>query len=574
MLLRREVILSALLCLLIDIASAQNDIAITNVGVVNVREGKIIPSATVIVRDNKISEVSTRRNPRVAKDITFIDGTGKYLMPGMTDGHIHFFQSGSLYTRPDAINLTSRVPYQQEVTKGAEAIPDYFSRYLRLGITTVADVGGPMKNFVIRDSVAKAHLSPNVLVTGPLFSMVRDEELEIGNDIPIMKISSIAQADSLMAVMLPLKPDYIKIWYIVTPDLPADKTFPVVKHIAERTHAAGLKLAVHATQLKTAELAIEAGADILVHSVDNEAIPAKLIRTMREKNVAYIPTLIVMGNYYKTFSGHPDFHPQDLAFANPFFYGSLTDLEVIPPALLPPHVRKLRKYGLPPVMNKLDSIMALNLRTLSDEGVNIVAGTDAGNIGTQHASSFLQELIAMEKAGLDRAKVLRSATINPANAFGRNSGAVEKGRDADLLLLTENPFEDLNNLNSVELVFVNGKMIRADTLIKETPEMVVQRQLNAYNARNIDAFMATYSDDVELFNFPDKPISKGKEAMRKNYTAMFTNLKKLHCYIEKRIVIGNKIIDHERVKFDDRTVHAVAIYEVNDGLITRVTFVR
>ncbi len=574
MLAKRGLTFSALLCLILFTSHAQKNIAITNVGLVDVRQGKIIPSATVVIRDNTIAEITTRRNPKLSKDLTIIDGSGKYLMPGMTDGHIHFFQSGGLYTRPDAINLTTRVPYHQEVKKGAESIPDYFRRYLRLGITTIADVGGPMRNFSIRDSVARANVAPDVLVTGPLFSMVRDEELEIGNDVPILKISTIAQADSLMNTMLPLKPDYIKIWYIVTPDLPADKTYPVVKHIAERTHAAGLKLAVHATQLKTAELAIEAGADILVHSVDNEEIPATLIRTMRDRNVSYIPTLIVMGNYYKTFSGRLDFHPQDLAFANPFFYGSLKDLEVIPTEILPPHVRKLRKHGLPPVMKKLDSIMALNLRALSDGGVNIVAGTDAGNIGTQHASSFLQELIAMENAGLDRAKVLRSATINAASAFGRNNSLVEKGRDADLLLMTKNPLDDLNNLNSIELVFVNGKMLRADTLIRESPEMVVQRQLNAYNARDIDAFMATYSDDVELFDFPDKPISKGKEAMRANYASMFTNLKYLHCNIEKRIVIGNKVIDHERVKFNDQTVQAVAIYEVNNGLITRVTFAK
>ena len=55
-------------------------------------------------------------------------------------------------------------------------------------------------------------------------------------------------------------------------------------------------------------------------------------------------------------------------------------------------------------------------------------------------------------------------------------------------------------------------------LIAITPEMLVQQQLNAYNARGIDAFLAPYADDVELYQFPDKLIGKGKDAMRKAYT--------------------------------------------------------
>lgn len=96
-----------------------------------------------------------------------IDGTGKFLMPGMIDAHIHFFQSGGLYTRPDAVDLRKKVPYEKEKTFGLINAADYMHRYLRLGITSVIDVGGPMSNFSIRDSVTKTTIAPNVLVTGP-----------------------------------------------------------------------------------------------------------------------------------------------------------------------------------------------------------------------------------------------------------------------------------------------------------------------------------------------------------------------------------------------------------------------
>jgi hypothetical protein len=76
------------------------------------------------------------------------------------------------------------------------------NRYLRLGITSIIDVGGPFSNFSIRDSALRQP-APDVLVTGPLFSMVAVDNL--GNDKPIVKIASKAQADSLLQKMLPFK---------------------------------------------------------------------------------------------------------------------------------------------------------------------------------------------------------------------------------------------------------------------------------------------------------------------------------------------------------------------------------
>lgn len=216
--------------------------------------------------------------------------------------------------------------------------------------------------------------------------------------------------------------------------------------------------------------------------------------------------------------------------------------------------------------------MRINLTRIYAAGVNVVAGTDAGNVGTMHASSFIPELQAMKQAGLTNAQILKTATLNSAICFNQNTGEVVKGKSADLVVLQKNPLDDLSHLNTAEYVLKSGRVLKADTLIRETPEMLVQRQLNAYNARNIDAFLATYSDNVELYNFPDSAMGKGKEMMRSVYGNMFKNVKYLHCEIVDRIKLNNTIIDHERVKFDDKVVEAVAIYEVKDGKIVKVTF--
>ncbi|HYC86184.1 MAG TPA: nuclear transport factor 2 family protein, partial [Chryseosolibacter sp.] len=200
------------------------------------------------------------------------------------------------------------------------------------------------------------------------------------------------------------------------------------------------------------------------------------------------------------------------------------------------------------------------------------AGTDAGNVGTMHASSFTAELQAMKKSGLTDAQVLKAATLNGAVCFGQNSGEISKGKIADLVVLGRNPLENISNLTSAELVIKSGRPLSTDTLILETPEMLVQRQVNAYNARDIDAFLDTYSDHVELYDFPDSLIGRGKEQMRGMYSEMFRKVDDLHCQIVNRIRLNNTIIDHERVRFNNKFVQAVAIYEVKDGKIVKVTF--
>lgn len=106
------------------------------------------------------------------------------------------------------------------------------------------------------------------------------------------------------------------------------------------------------------------------------------------------------------------------------------------------------------------------------------------------------------------------------------------------------------------------------------PEAIVNKQLYAYNTRNIDAFLATYTEDVKLYSYPAKALSTGTESMRTQYGSMFDNIPDLNAEIVNRIVLGNKVIDKEKVTVNGRTFYAVAIYEVKDGLINKVTFIQ
>jgi hypothetical protein len=104
------------------------------------------------------------------------------------------------------------------------------------------------------------------------------------------------------------------------------------------------------------------------------------------------------------------------------------------------------------------------------------------------------------------------------------------------------------------------------------PAVVVQRQLDAYNAKDVDALMAIYADDAGLYEHPDKLLARGTAALRERFAARFQE-PNLHAVLLHRIVAGDIVIDHERVTrtFPEGpgTIELVMIYEVKAGRIAR-----
>jgi imidazolonepropionase-like amidohydrolase len=556
-------------------AGAQQTIWITNVTVVNTKDGKLQPSQTVILQGEQILQVTKYNAKLKAPDsVQVIDGTGKFLMPGMVDGHIHFFQSGGLYTRPDAVNLGKIYSYEKDQQWIKDNHKDLMRRYLASGVTTVADVGGPFYNYEVRKQNNENIFTPNAWVTGPLVSTYEPPNLD-KKDPPIIKVTNEEQARELVRKQVPYKPDFIKIWYIVLPNQPASATLPIVKAAIDESHKNGLKVCVHATEYETAKLAVENGADILVHGVEDKILDPAFLQMLKQKNVTYIPTAIVMGKYNEVFTQQNNISTHDLMLANPFMLNTVFDLQHIPVKDVGFNYKTLATQIQIP--SSADTIILKNIKLVTDAGVNIVAGTDAGNIGTQHGSSFYTELLAMKAAGMSNVQILRSCTYNAAVGFGKEAtqGTVANGKLANLLLLNKNPFDSLHAVNEFEFVINRGKWIRRDTLLPVTPELLVQQQLVAYNARNIDAFLAPYSDSVEIYAYPGKLLSKGKEQMRKDYEGMFQQVKNLHCELLHRSVYGSVVVDHESVSgFGPKPLKAMAIYTIRNGKIVKVEFVQ
>ncbi|MEC7771259.1 MAG: nuclear transport factor 2 family protein [Bacteroidota bacterium] len=121
-------------------------------------------------------------------------------------------------------------------------------------------------------------------------------------------------------------------------------------------------------------------------------------------------------------------------------------------------------------------------------------------------------------------------------------------------------------ISSMTFIFPDGPLTDA--------ESIVQEQLDAYNQRDIEAFANTYAQDVELYQFPYKLNIKGNSKLKEQYAVFFENTPDLHCEIKNRIVLGNKVIDEESVTINGAIYRAVAIYEVENGEIEKVTFLQ
>jgi imidazolonepropionase-like amidohydrolase len=462
--------LSFILCLLlIATATYAEKISLVGATVINPADGKVLPNATVVINGDKIEQVSMGKQDAatLGRQVSCV---GKFILPGYIDTHVHFFQSADLFTRPDGADFNSVRPYKDEVAWIKSHLDDVFARYIRSGITSVVDVGGPMWNFEVRKKANATAKAPRVAVAGPLISSVSREKLDLG-DPPIVKIDTPDQAREFVRKLAEQKPDLVKIWYIVDKDHPVETFRPIVRATIEESHTRNIRVAVHATELEAARVAVEEGADVLVHSVIDKPVDDAFVKLLKDRNIILCPTLVVFERYERTFSHQLNLTPEEQKWGNPEVIATL-DVTKIPQDQLPQRV----KDGLADPKAALDKIkkryeVALpNLKRLEDAGVTIAAGTDAGNIGTIHGPALVREFQLMKEAGLTPMQILQCATANATKLFGGQTGAqigkLENGYFADLVILNSNPLDDIRNASDIDTVIKNGVVYPADSILR------------------------------------------------------------------------------------------------------------
>src|SRR3989441_2753625 len=457
-----------LCALLFALSSRAEKVSLVGATVINPADGKVMPNATVVINDDKIENVAMGKQDAASLGKQ-IDCAGKFILPGYIDTHIHFFQSADLFTRPDGADFNSVRPYKDEIAWIKSHLNDVFARYLRSGITSVVDVGGPFWNFQVRKTANTMAKAPRVAVAGPLISSVSREKLDLG-DPPIVKIDTPDQAREFVRKLAAQNPDLVKIWYIVDKDHPVDSFRPIVRATIEESHAHKIRVAVHATELETARAAVEEGADILVHSVIDKPVDDAFVKLLKDQHIILCPTLVVFERYGRTFSHQLNLTREEKASGNPEVIATL-DVTKIPQDKLPDRI----KSALAKPDEALDRIkktyeVALpNLKKLEDADVTIAAGTDAGNIGTIHGPALFREFQLMKEAGFTPMQILQCATANAAKLFGGETGAhigrIENGYFADLVILNSSPLDDIAHASDIATLIKNGVVYPADSIL-------------------------------------------------------------------------------------------------------------
>lgn len=422
-----------------------------------------IENAVVVVDSGRIACAGPRDACDVPGEAFVVDVSGRWILPGLVDAHVHFSQTGWVDGRPDAVDLRDRYPYES-VQARLKADPErYFRAYLCSGVTAVFDVGGYPWTWSLAARGASDPLAPRIAVAGPLLSTI-DFWLNLPAERQFVFMADENVVREAVRYHAANGTDAIKIWYIMPPQPPdTARIASLVRAAAAEARSADLPLIVHATGLWEAKDAIRAGARLLVHSVYDQPVDDEFLSLARESGVIYTPTLTVWEGYGDVYRRRPvdSRYPLDCVDPQTREFGRAG---AVPADRLPSFVADSAVAARQRA--RLEYALA-NARTVFEAGVPVAMGTDAGNPGTFHGPSVYREMELLRQAGLAPMDVLVSSTLVSARALGLDGeiGSLVAGKRADLIVIAEDPLADVHNLAAVEWVMKDGVLHRRDDLL-------------------------------------------------------------------------------------------------------------
>ncbi len=412
----------------------------------------------VIIRDGRLACVGPADECPPPAGARSVDLRGLFIGPGLIDAHVHYGQTGWVDGRPDAIDLRAQYPYDS-VAGALQAHPELFHRaYLCSGITSVFDVGGFSWSYDIARATRGSGDAPRVVAVGPLLATITIDSQMMG------QFNFMSGDSAVRAAVREHKAagaEGLKVWYIGVPD----SLRPAMKErlftAGDEARKQGLRLAVHATELPAAKEALEAGADVLVHNVEEGTIDSTFLSLARRNGTVLIPTLTVLEGYADVLLGRSPALRYPLECVDPV---TRKKLETVLTDKVP---AEARAFWQGPGLAKLRATSAANLLLAYKAGIPIAVGTDAGNPGTAHGPGIYREMEAMQAVGMPARAVFASATILAARAMGleRELGSLAAGKRADLVVFGADPTIDIRNARQVRFVVRNGKLHRKSDLV-------------------------------------------------------------------------------------------------------------
>ncbi|MBC7898019.1 MAG: amidohydrolase family protein [Cytophagaceae bacterium] len=397
------------------IGGAQASFVVRNVRVFDGQ--RVLEGRDVLVTNGTVARIDAAGSA-VPDGIAIVNGTGRTLLPGLMDAHVHVSDS----TVPDL---------HQAITLGVTTMFDMFSAGSRFDAMKAiervdrSDVAS-VRSAGIGASAPGGHPSQ---MGGPPFPMVTDS----------------SQSQDFVNARVTEGSDYVKIIY---DDLASmGRSLPRLDRgalfgLVAAAHAAGKLAVVHAMSEAQASTAIDAGADGLVHLFNAATVSPEFARLVASHRAFVVPTLTV--------------HHASC--------GESTGPAVAADTLLMPWVRPamrsqvLRSFGARPGISCEGTREAV--RQLAREGVPILAGTDAPSPGHAYGASLHYELQLLVRSGLTPVQALTAATLAPARAFRLNDrGAIAPGARADLLLVDGDPTVTIADTRRIVTVWKRGVVV-------------------------------------------------------------------------------------------------------------------
>ena len=421
-------------------------------------------NATVVVEDDRI--LAAGSGVEVPEGARVIDVTGKWVVPGLIDAHVHFMTSGRMYTRPAFFDLTDKVPYEEEVAWIKAHIPDTLRAFMCSGVTGVLSLGGPSLEYNTRDLAATMDDAPTVFIGhgvighAPRFVAERmippwDGELTLK---PVVSAEeAVAEVEEAVARGADLVKTAVDdrgsallagaMWWWDWRELEGVIIEEAARH--------GLMVTTHAHALDYAHGMVELGVASLQHIPADKPVDEAFVELARDRGVIVVPTLgLRKRTFIELFTKEIDLLPVEESCSVPGVVESWYEPLPSPDD----DSTRYREQG---------EMAAINARTLFEAGVPLAAGTDTGMIGLAAGSSMHLELRALNQAGIPADYLIQAATLTSAKVAGRDHeyGSVEAGKFADFLVLSADPLEDVANLQAIERVVKHGNEFSQQELL-------------------------------------------------------------------------------------------------------------
>lgn len=432
--------------------------------------GDALTNSVVVVENGTIQCTGTDGDCPIPKGAEIVEAFGKYLTPGLIDAHMHFFQTGFFDSRPGALDITDTYPFPEIVAYQRLNPQRYYDSYLCSGITGVYDVGGMSWSVEFQKEAEQNPKAPHVAAAGPLLTPVSNAPFDLPSDKVLVTLDTEEAGIETVQYLSALGSTGIKFWSLRADD---EAYMSRVEAAAEEIREQGNQMIAHATTLEQAKAAMRNGTKLLVHSVENTEIDEEFIQLAKENGTIYNPTLIVGSGYMLAFRAAAGIEP--LPFNDPNGCVDPRTSELIETAdQFSNHPRitdefKNRLEQFDPETQMTTDLMLSNLKKVYEAGIPVAVGTDAGNPGTLHGVSIFDEMEYMQRAGITPSDLIVMATKNGAMAMRRldDFGTLEEGKFGNLILMEEDPSEDISNMRSLTHVMIKGKLMEVGDIISD-----------------------------------------------------------------------------------------------------------